>query len=271
MVFQRLRGWKTIVLAISLLFCVVLAACQANAGPQTLTVFAAASLTEAFTELGEAFRAEHPGVEVTFNFAGSQQLVQQLAQGAPADVFASANQAQMEAAISAGRVAAGSAQVFARNRLAVIYPRNNPAGLARLQDLAKPGLKLVLAAREVPAGGYSLQFLDKAGLSADFGAGFTDRVLSNVVSYEENVRAVYSKVALGEADAGIVYATDIPKDNPDGTGKLDIPDEWNVVAEYPLAVVADSADPELAMSFVQFVLSTEGQGILASYGFTPVP
>jgi molybdate transport system substrate-binding protein len=177
----------------------------------------------------------------------------------------------MEAAVASGRVAAGSPQVFVRNRLVVIFPKGNPGGLASLSDLAAPGLKLVLAAKGLPAGGYSLQFLENASQPSGLGAGFSDQVITNVVSYEENVRAVYSKVALGEADAGIVYATDIPKDNPDGVGQLDIPAGWNVVAEYPLAVISDSANPKLAASFVEFVLSTDGQGILATYGFTPIP
>jgi len=239
------------------------------AGQSSLTIFAAASLTEAFTDIARAFKTENPGIEVLFNFAGSQQLAQQLAQGAPADVFASANNTQMEAAVSAGRVAEASAQTFVRNRLVVIYPRGNPANLARLQDLAHPGLKLLLAAKEVPVGGYSLQFLEKASQAADFGRDFMEKVLANVVSYEENVRAVYSKVALGEADAGIVYATDIPKDDPDSVGKLDIPDELNVAAAYPIAPVVDSANPPLAKSFVDFVLSPASQTILAGYGFSP--
>lgn len=266
--------------SILLASCLLLAACQSATSSQLvlttqatslqdLTIFAAASLTEAFTEIGEAFKAAHPGTEVTFNFTGSQQLAQQLAQGAPADVFASANQLQMEAVVEAGRVVAGNPQVFAHNRLVVIYPKGNPAGLAGLRDLAKPGLKLVLAAKEVPVGGYTIQFLEKASQSSDFGADFMDRVLSNVVSYEENVRAVYNKVALDEADAGIVYATDIPKDNPDAVGKVDIPDKLNVVAEYPIAPVNDSSYPELAGEFVAYLLSPQGQEILAEYGFSP--
>jgi molybdate transport system substrate-binding protein len=249
----------------------LLAACQPVPEPQRLTVFAAASLTEAFTELGEAFKADHPEMEITFNFAGSQQLVQQLAQGAPADVFASANQAQMNAAITGGRLSANDAQAFASNRLVVIYPASNPAGLSRLQDLSKPGLKLVLADQGVPVGDYSLQFLEKVGHATGFESGFMQQALSNVVSYEENVRAVYSKVALGEADAGIVYATDIPHDSPHSLGMLEIPEALNVVAEYPIAPIQDSANAELAAAFIDFVLSTQGQDILAQYGFSPVP
>jgi len=235
----------------------------------TLTVFAAASLTEAFTEIGQQFEADHPGVKMVFNFAGSQALSAQLAEGAPADVFGSANIKEMTNAIAAGRVADGSQKTFAHNKLVVIYPTDNPAGLAKLQDLAKPGLKLVLAAAEVPVGKYSLEFLDKASQDAAFGTTFRDDVLKNVVSYEDNVKSVLTKVVLGEADAGIVYLTDISLDNADKVGRLDIPDALNAVATYPIAVVSDAQQPELAKAFVDLVLSAQGQAIMAKYGFLP--
>jgi molybdate transport system substrate-binding protein len=233
----------------------------------TLTVFAAASLTESFTELGQQFEAEHPGVKVVFNFAGSQALSQQLGEGAPADVFASANTKEMMNAVASGRVADGSQKTFAHNKLVVIYPKDNPAGLAKLQDLASPGLKLVLAAKEVPVGKYSLEFLDKASQDATFGPAFKDGVLKNVVSYEENVKAVLTKIVLGEGDAGIVYQTDISLDKADKVGRLEIPDALNTVATYPIAVVSDAQQMELAGAFVDLVLSAQGQAILARYGF----
>jgi molybdate transport system substrate-binding protein len=234
-----------------------------------LVVFAAASLTESFTELARLFESQHPRVKVTCNLAASQQLSQQLGQGAPADVFASANTKEMDSAIQAGRVAEGSQKTFARNKLVVIYPTDNPAGLGKLQDLARPGLKLVLAAKEVPAGSYSLTFLDKASQDAAFGATFKDDVLKNVVSYEETVKAVLTKVVLGEGDAGIVYLTDISLDNAGKVGRLDIPDALNSVGTYPIAPVSDAAQPELAQAFVDLVLSAQGQEILARYGFLP--
>jgi molybdate transport system substrate-binding protein len=234
-----------------------------------LVVFAAASLTEAFEQIGEEFAAAHPDSAVTFNFAGSQQLAQQLGQGAPADVFASANNSQMEVAVEAGRVISGAPRTFVRNRLVVIYPADNPAGLTTLQDLAQPGLKLVLAAPAVPVGGYSLDFLEKASATVDYGEVFSPTVLSNVVSYEENVRAVLSKVALGEADAGIVYTSDIAGDAAEQVGRIDIPDELNTIATYPIAPVADARQPEAAQAFIDLVLSTEGQAVLARHGFIP--
>ncbi len=242
-------------------------ASRAPAEPRTLTVFAAASLTSAFTELGQQFEAANPGVVVVFNFGASNALAQQLNQGAPADVFASANEAQMEAAVAAGRVDAGAAQVFARNRLLVIFPRANPGGVAALADLARPGLKLVLAAPEVPVGQYTLDFLDKAAQDPTLGAGYPAAGLANVVSYEENVRAVFAKVALGEADAGIVYASDVIGDGAANVDRLDIPDALNTMATYPLAPLSDSAQPALAGAFIELVLSPEGQAVLAGYGF----
>ena len=238
-----------------------------SAAGQTLTVFAAASLAEAFTEIGRGFEAAHPGTRIVFNFAGSQQLAQQLAQGAPADVFASADAHQMAAAVRIGRVCERDSQSFARNRLVVIFPPDNPARLLALADLARPGLRLVIAAPQVPAGQYAFNFLARASKDPGLGPRFGERVLANVVSHEENVRAVLSKVALGEADAGIVYFSDISAARPARIGRLEIPDAWNPVAEYPIAAIADSRRRELAQAFVDFVLSAKGRAVLAQHGF----
>ncbi|MFN8459540.1 MAG: molybdate ABC transporter substrate-binding protein [Anaerolineae bacterium] len=237
--------------------------------PANLTVFAAASLTDAFNEIGQNFSAEHPGLTFSFNFAGSQQLAQQLGQGAPADVFASANKTQIGKTIEAGRIISGTERTFARNRLVVIYPQDNPAGLTQLQDLAKPSLKLVFAAKEVPVGQYSLDFLNKAITDTAFSPTYMDEVLKNVVSYEDNVKSVLAKVALGEADAGIVYTSDISGDNAGKVSRLDIPDNLNVIAGYPIAVISDSAYPVQAQAFVDYVLSPAGHAILAKYAFIP--
>ncbi len=243
---------------------------SAPAEPVELYVFAAASLTEPFSEIGKLFEVDHPGVTVVFNFAGSQQLAQQINEGAPADVFASAHKNQMEAVIEAGGIISGTQQTFARNRLVVIYPQDNPAGLKELKDLAYLGLKLVLAAKEVPVGGYSLEFLDKASSNQDFGTAFKEDVLANVVSYEDNVKAVLTKVALGEADAGIVYTSDISGKDASKVGRLDIPDALNVSAFYPIALIKDSKNPEMAQAFIDLVLSQDGQELLAKYNFIPV-
>jgi len=239
----------------------------AEAEAATLNVFAAASLTDAFNEIGAAFSAANPGATVVFNFAGSNQLATQIAEGAPADVFASANAAQMDVAVASGRIDASAARVFVTNRLVVVLPAGNPAGIESLPELATPDTLLVLAAEEVPVGRYSLEFLDLAAADAAFGSGFKEAVLANVVSYEENVRSVLNKVALGEADAGIVYTSDLV--GVEDVIALEIPDALNVVAQYPIAPLIDSAQPDLAAAFVDLVLSEEGQAVLVEYGFGP--
>ena len=248
-----------------------LSAVQPAATPdRELVVFAAASLADAFERMGAAFAAGEPGVRVTLSVAGSQQLAQQLNSGAPADVFASANRLQMQAVVDGGRIDAGEVQLFASNRLVVVLPADNPAGLDSLQDLALPGLKLVLADAAVPVGQYSLDFLAKASASPEYTAVYSPTVLANVVSYEDNVRVVLAKVQLGEADAGIVYASDVVGAVRDSVRLLAIPDPWNVVASYPIAPVGDSMQPDLAARFVAFVLGPEGQAILADAGLLPV-
>lgn len=243
--------------------------CARQPQETTLTVMAAASLSDAFTRIGAQFEEDHPGVRVAFNFAGSQQLAQQIAQGAAADVFASANLKQMNAAVQAGRIQPGAVQIFASNRLVMIYAVDNPAGVRALEDLAREGVKLVLAAGEVPAGQYTLEFLDKAGAAASFGAGYKAAVLANVVSYEDNIRIVLTKVALGEADAGIVYASDVTGAEAGQVGIAAIPDALNVLAVYPAAPLSDSEQPELAVQFVDLLLAPQGQALLVEYGFQP--
>ena len=236
---------------------------------RTLTVLAAASLKESFTELAQLFEAQHPGVTVNISFAGSQQLAQQLNQGAPADVFASASTKYMDSVVDSGRVNRDDAKIFVTNRLVVIFPKQNPGGLQELQDLARPGLKLDLADQSVPVGNYTLDFLDKASGNQEFGPNFKADVLRNVVSYENNVKVVVTKVALGEADAGVVYVSDITADVVDMVGWFDIPDELNTIATYPIAPVLDGRQPELARAFVDFILSPAAQQIFAKYNFVP--
>jgi len=235
----------------------------------TLNVFAAASLTDAFGEIGATFSAAHPGTEVVFNFAGSNQLATQIGEGAPADIFASANSTQMNVAIDTGRIITGTQRTFVRNRLVVITPGDNPAGLATLQDLATPGVKVVFAAAEVPVGQYTQTFLDKAEESGALGVGYKDAVTANIVSYEANVRAVLTKVTLGEADAGVVYTSDVGA-AADEVTQIEIPDELNTIASYPIAPLADSAHQAVAQQFMDYVLALEGQQVLARYGFIPV-
>jgi len=234
--------------------------------PQTLTVFAAASLNEAFREIAEAFEKSHAGTLIQFNFSASQDLSTQLQAGALADVFASANMEEMGHLIDAGLVLPDAPRIFVSNRLVVILPPDNPAGLTGLADLARPGLKLVLAAEGVPAGRYARQALEN--LIPAYGGDFMARALANVVSNETTVRQVVTKVGLGEADAGIAYRSDTTAAPELKT--IDIPDEYNVTAEYPIAPLEQAAHPQLADEFIQFVLSEEVQAILQKWGFIPV-
>ena len=266
------RAWSSLYLTALLTIavgCAPVATSAPTASPEpvTLTVFAAASLTDAFNEIKGEFEAAHPEVTVAYNFGGSNALAQQLGEGAPADVFASANKKQMDVAIDAGRVVTDTTQVFVRNRLVVIVPKDNPGKVETLQDLATPGLKIILAAKDVPVGQYALDFLDKAVQDATFGATFKDTVLANVVSYEDNVRSVLTKIALGEGDAGIVYTSDVGGDAVQDVITLEIPDALNTIATYPIGAVKDSAHPDAAQAFIDFVLSADGQAILERYGF----
>ena len=239
---------------------------SAQPAGEPITVMAAASLKDAFEAMAVDFAAERPATTVTFNFAGSQQLAQQLAEGSPGDVFATAHNKQMDDAVQAGRVAVDAPAIFARNRLVVVVPADNPAGIARMKDLARPCVKLVLATAAVPAGQYALAFLANAAATAEYTAAFSPTVLSNVVSYETNVRSVLTKVALGEADAGIVYASDAPPGSTQ-VATLAIPEELNVLAEYPIAVIQESAQPAAAQAFVDYVHSEAGQATLERFGF----
>ncbi len=264
---SRTASWCLAVPLVALLL--ALAACGSGSDPAgqpvTLNVFAAASLQAAFTTIGRQFHAAHPNVSVTFNFGGSNTLAQQITQGAPADVFASANAAQMDVVVKAGDADGTRVKTFAHNRLVVIYPRSNPTHLQRLQDLARPGVKIVLAAAAVPAGQYALVFLGKASADPAFGASYKANVLKNVVSYETDVKAVLAKVSLGEADAGIVYVTDAAT-AASSLGTFEIPDALNTIALYPI-VALKGAPHAAAQQFVDAVDSPDGQAVLASYGF----
>jgi len=234
---------------------------------EQLTIYAAASLTEAFQQLGQQFEAAQPNAEVVISFAGSQQIAQQLSQGAPGDLFASADEKQMINVINSGRVIEGSEQEFVHNKLVVILPSDNPGGINGLGDLASSGLELILADQSVPVGAYAQEMLQRAEQDPRFGADFKSDVLRNVVSYEENVRAVLTKIILGEADAGIVYASDAAGAPGPGLQVIPIPDEINIIASYFIAPIADSPNDQLAQDFISLVLSPQGQEILSDYGF----
>jgi molybdate transport system substrate-binding protein len=235
----------------------------APAGGGDMVIFAAASLREACTELQRPFEQAHPGVHLRFNFAGSQELRTQLEQGAAAEVFISADRRQMDEAAKAGLM--GPEQLLASNSPVVIVPRANPAGLKRFQDL--PTVKrLVIGTPEVPIGHYTLEVLDKANTA--LGGDFRAAVEARVVSRELNVKQVLAKVVLGEADAGIVYASDAVSAGAQ-VQVVPIPAEFNVVAHYPMAAVRRAPHPQLAADYVQFLTSSAAQAVFARYGFGP--
>ena len=232
-------------------------------GSKEVAVFAAASLREAFAEMGKRFEATHPGTKVVFNLAGSQELRTQIENGAPADVFASADWKHMQALVAA-KLASGPRN-FVRNEPVLVVPKGNPAGVKTLADLPR-AKRIVVGAPEVPIGTYALRILEAA--SRRYGAAFGRAVEAHIVSREPNVRQVLSKVALGEADAAIVYRTDA-RASKGGVEVISIPEDLNVVAEYPVAVVANAREPELAREFVDLLLSPAGQETLGRFGFQP--
>ncbi|MCA1846195.1 MAG: molybdate ABC transporter substrate-binding protein [Actinobacteria bacterium] len=217
-----------------------------------LTVLAAASLSESFKELGTAFEAKHPGSKVTFSFDASSALATQANGGAPADLFASADQTNMKKVTDAGN--ATGPKVFAHNKLAIVVAKGNPKRIAALTDFDKSKVTFVLCAAEVPCGKYGAQALSMAGVKA------------KPKSLEANVKAVVTKVTSGQVDAGIGYVTDA-KAAAASADVVEIPDKENVVAEYPIAVLKQSANSNLAYAFLDYVLGAEAQAILAKYGF----
>jgi molybdate transport system substrate-binding protein len=262
-----MRRYPAIIFMIALFSgCSPRPAANVRKGSDSLSIFAAASLTDAFTAIGVSFMKDHPEISLHMNFSSSNSLRLQIEQGADADVFASANTDEIDALLNDGLVSSGSEHIFLTNSLVVVLPSDNPGNIGSLYDLKNPGVKLVLAAEEVPAGKYARQTLLK--LDTRYGPDYSGEVINNLVSNEENVRLVLTKVQLGEADAGIVYASDA-KSAPDLI-RIDIPEEFNVVAKYPIAIMENAPHADTASIFIAFVLSTKGQKTLEEWGFAPV-
>jgi molybdate transport system substrate-binding protein len=236
------------------LLCALLAATQ-------LTVFAASSLREAFLELARRFEAEHAGVAVSFNFAGSQELRTQIEHGARADLLASADERHLRALAEAGL--AEAPRSFARNEPVIVVPSGNPAAIHTLRELPR-AQRIVVGAPEVPIGAYTLRIFEAA--AARYGPGFRSAVEARIASRELNVRQVLAKVRLGEADAAIVYRTDALAAQ-EAVETISIPADLNVVADYPIAALRGAPQPALARAFIELVLSPAGRALLARYGF----
>lgn len=250
------------------------AACSGGSEPSAaedsvsgrISVFAAASLADAFAEMADAFGQAYPGARVQFSFAGTPTLRLQLEQGARADVFASADESQMAMAVESGLVS--SPRIMTGNRLIVAVARESRDRVLTLGNLRRPGLRLVLAQPEVPAGAYARQILTALVADPAYGPGYDTAVLRNLVSLESNVRQILAKLELGEVDVGIVYVSDLRSEAARGLSAIEIPQRFNVDVVYPIAVTRESQNPEAARAFVDFVLSTEGQRILLKHGFS---
>lgn len=232
----------------------------------TLTILAASSLIDAFGELANRFEEQNPGVKVKQSFESSSTLLAQIQQGAPADVFASAAEEEMNTAVKDGLVK-GEPEVFVKNREIIMVPKDNPAKIQRFRDVAKPDVKLVLAGKDVPAADYALEILGKA--KGEYGADFEKDVLSNVVSRESDVRASVNRVVVGDADATFGYASDYTPDIRDKVKVVPIPPDLNIVATYTIAALEDAKSSGLAKKWVGLVMSEEGQCVLQKWNFEP--
>ena len=253
-------GRRLALVAISALLMTGLAACGDDSevdsgGDTTLTVYAASSLTKTFEQIGTEFEAQHDGVTVEFSFGGSSDLVSQIQEGAPADVFASADEANMEK-LTAEDLEADDPQNFASNTLEIVTPPDNPAGITSFADLAKDGVNVVVCAPEVPCGAATVKVEEATGVDIQ------------PVSEEQSVTDVLAKVTSGEADAGLVYVTDVLAAGEDVQG-ITFPESSEAVNTYPVVALKDAADADLAQEFVDLVLSDTGQSILEAAGFAP--
>jgi molybdate transport system substrate-binding protein len=260
----RLSAWLVAAVLLGVLLPV---GAEAGSRPRVLRVSAAASLSDAFDQAARAFERRNPGTTVRINLAGSQQLATQIELGARADVFASADQRWMDH-LSVGGLLADAPVVFAHNRLVAIVPKANPARILQLQDLARPGVRLVLGADPVPVGRYARTMLRHLSRVPAFGPDFAGRVLHNVVSEEESVKSVVGKVQLGEADAGVVYRSDVTPAVARSVRVIAIPDSVNVLASYPMAVLRESKEIEAGRAFIAFIRSAEGRRVLERNGLT---
>ncbi|WP_405140906.1 molybdate ABC transporter substrate-binding protein [Sphaerisporangium sp. NBC_01403] len=265
MLFRRVSRWAAAV-PLALALAAGLAGCgssdpatpstasttASSGGATALTVFAAASLTETFTELGKTFEAAHPGTSVNFNFGSSATLAQQITQGAPADVFAAASPATMKTVTDASLSSAPT--TFVRNKLQIAVPPDNPAKVDELKDLSDSKVKVALCAEQVPCGAAAVKALDAAGLKV------------TPVTYEQDVKATLTKVELGEVDAALVYKTDVLAAAGKVTG-IAFPEADKAINDYPIAALSKAPAPDLAKQFVDLVLSSQGKDVLTKAGF----
>jgi molybdate transport system substrate-binding protein len=262
---QQLRTWTRIAAVVAVIG--LLSSCSTSdssaanptnqSGQTTLTVLAASSLGPAFTAIADAFEAEQPNTQVTISLGGSSALAAQIRNGAPADVFASADMLAMRPLLSGGQPLVAQPRVFATNTLAIVVPAANQKNIRTLTDLTADGITLAIGSPEVPIGNYAREVFQKADIAV------------KPDTLEPSASAIVAKASLGEIDAGVVYSTDVL--NNDKVRAVTIPTEFNVVATYPIAAVNSSKSGSLAAGFVDFVLGQKGQALLRSFGFGPPP
>jgi len=242
----------------------------ADTNQSGLTVFAAASLTGVVGDIDKAFETAHPGITVTANIESSSTLETQIKEGAYSDLYLPASEKNINNLISVDMISKDDVTPYATNKLAIIVPADNPAGITELADLAKPGVKIVSETKEVPIRKYTDQMLDKAVNDTAYGPEFVDAFKENVISEETNVAGATTKVSLGEADAGITYYSDVTKDLADKIKIIDLPDSLNVVAKYSAGILTESEQKDLAKEYIDLLTSDEGKATLEDYGFSPV-
>jgi molybdate transport system substrate-binding protein len=238
------------------------------AAAESLVVSAAASLKDAFIEAGKKFEKDHPQTKISFNFSSSNQLASQIEQGAPVDIFASADMLHIEKLVKNNLVVEKS--TMAQNKLTVIVSKTTKMKIDSLADLSTKGLRLIMASKQIPVAIYTHQFLKKVDQTGTYGVDYSSRVLENTVSEEPDVRMVAMKVALGEGDMGIVYVSDVTRDIKIKVKEIAIADPLNIVAEYGISIIKGTSHPESAREFYNLLLSPEGQEILIKNGFLPV-
>jgi molybdate transport system substrate-binding protein len=246
-------------------------AATAPASPRaTLSVLASASFRGVFKEIGKRFETANPDTSVIFTFDNGMKLAQQIRQGAAADVFAAIAARQLDPVVQSGQISSGTPIIFAHDRLVVIAPRRRTAAVAALADLARPGVRLIMAPSTTPAGQSTLDFLARASADPALGASFKADVLKHVIAYEEQPRAIPGKVLQGPADAAVVYSSDVAPELADQLTIIDIPDTLNPVLAYAVAPVKASGNARLAQMFAAYLLSPEAQATLTRYGFIAV-
>ncbi len=237
--------------------------------PEDLTIFCAAGLTGAFNEIGQLYE-NASGIGVEFNFDGVPSLRAQIENGAYADVLVSADLRHMNALKAEGLINNSTVKIFAKNKVAVVIPNDNPANIVNLTDLARPGIMILMGTKELPVGNYARQVLDKLANDSEYGPEYEEKVMANIISEETTVNRIVSKVALGEVDAGFAFISDVDPSMAGKVTKILIPDRYNVVGDFSAGVLSQSNYPQDAKAFIDVIMSDEGQAILDKYGFIPV-